>query len=405
MRANLKNFLARLAITALVILGLNVRIHAHDLPADRSLTDTVTANCFHSAPAAASRKLDSLASEAVTATAASCAPTTAGWSRQAMLQCVVRQSSPAIAAVASQPKLWKQLSQPVASLPAVWSRVVNLLATVETQPIPRHSIASPDVGHAPRPRVQTLHAAQQKNLQPAQPAWAGEVYMPYDFHLNDWRFGQFPYHAKTATAPRPKSPLSLARDDAAVPSSVPVPTAPIPPADRNNPPTRQLLALGEFLQQVEMWQCSASATLSNGPALSRSANQFAGAIEQLLLNSHRELMAAGAPLATPAPKTLPDAEHQSDSQWGPQFVIYDTTVGGHLVLTLAQARDWEFDRPRVKSRIGELLGAALKPMQNNAIAAASSQLERAGRTLLKLSESLSNISEIRVASLPQADQN
>ncbi len=48
MRANLKPFLARLALIALITLGLTVRLSAHDLPADRSLAESVTDNCFTS---------------------------------------------------------------------------------------------------------------------------------------------------------------------------------------------------------------------------------------------------------------------------------------------------------------------------------------------------------------------
>ena len=51
MRTNLKSFLARLALIALITLGVNVRLSAHDLPVDRSLTEDAPTNCFTLRPA------------------------------------------------------------------------------------------------------------------------------------------------------------------------------------------------------------------------------------------------------------------------------------------------------------------------------------------------------------------
>ncbi|MCA9181731.1 MAG: hypothetical protein KDA51_09770, partial [Planctomycetales bacterium] len=241
----------------------------------------------------------------------------------------------------------------------------------------------------------------------AQPAKAGEVYMAYDFRMSDWRFGQFPYHGKTASAPRPTALPSLADGSLCVPSLALPNTA---EEARANPPTRPSEALGNLLQQFEQLQCVTSAALSSGPALARSASSIADSIERFVVASRRALL-SGKPSATaPIDQRLAgQAASPSTDLVGPQFVVYGTAIGEHVVLTLAQARAWQFEMPLANSRLAdrsrlmELLDAGLKPIQTSVLATATSGLQRAGQTLLNLSQSLSNISEPRVASGPQAN--
>ena len=393
MRANLKHFLARVALISLITLGLNVRLFAHDLPADRSLAEAVTEHCFTSGSATV-------------------------------------PPQPAIN------KLWKQFSQTVATLSTMWTRTQNLLDSTSFQPkfelviapsdagvAPRPSIevpqvateqtqnsldstsfqhesllviAPPDAGVAPRPSSNVLPVATERT----QPAKAGEVYMPYDFRLSDWRFGQFPYHGKTASAPRPTTLPSLAGGFSSIPSLAIPSIAEI----ESNPPTRQNVALGGFLQQVERWQCSTCAALSNGAALTRSADVIAESIEHFVTACRSSLLdGKPAPSLVSSPGVSERPAPQSNDLIGPQFVVYDTTVGGHIVLTLAQARAWQLEMPQAQSRLTELLSAGLKPIQTSVLATATDGLQFAGQTLLNLSRSLSSISEPRVASGPQAN--
>lgn len=354
MRANLKPFLARLALVALITLGLTVRLSAHDLPADRSLAESVTDNCFTSILAGATPPLapNNFATnnfDIPTPVSQAAAPPAEDWSRRTLLHYAVRQTSPALAALAGQPGLWKQLNNAADALSTLSKHTQNLLNSTclkhnnlvviappdfGVAPHPGHkilsvataqirnlrdttsfqhtsllAIAPPDAGLAPRPSSQALPVATAH----AQPAMAGEIYMPYDFHMSDWRFGQFPYHGKTASAPRPAKLPSITGGSSCVPSKS---------------------ELGDLL--------------------------------------------------------------------GPQFVVYDSTVGGHIVLTIAQASTWQFEMPSATSRFSQLLSAGLKPIQSSVLATTSHGLQRAGQTLLNLSHSLLNISEPQVASGPQA---
>ncbi|MCC7333605.1 MAG: hypothetical protein IT422_00820 [Pirellulaceae bacterium] len=368
MRTNLKSFLARLALIALITLGVNVRLSAHDLPVDRSLTENATSNCFTSSPAR-------VAPQSLLAIA----PPDVGVAPRPQSNVLVAAMAKPQSTMAGEVDLSSALPQ-------------SLLA-----------IAPPDVGVAPRPHSKLLPVAVAK----AQPAKAGEVYMPYDFRMSDWRFGQFPYHGKTASALRPTALPSLADGSPCVPTLALSNTA---EETQANPPTRTCVALGELIQQFEQLQCAASTALSGGPALSRSAFSIADSIERFVVASRRALF-SGKPSETAASDQCLAGQPASPSSdlVGPQFVVYGSTIGEHVVLTLAQARAWQFEMPLANSRTADqsrlmkLLGAGLKPIQTSVLATATSGLQSAGHTLLKLSQSLSSISEPRVASGPQAN--
>lgn len=384
MRANIKYFLARLGLVAFATLGLSVTSLAHDLPDARALAE---------APAV---------STAVEA------PVVSG----------------------------AQQSVPPANLLAVAqpdSGSAPRPAVSQAQPNDPIAVARPDAGDAPRPVAKVAQAALEPQLKsPATISAKGsEIYMPYDFQLSDWRFGQFPYHGKTASAPTPKSLPSLAHDMAGVPQlagsqlaedpiSETIPTkAPTPKlAAKLGPVSPQSAALGEFLQQLDQWQCTAYSFLTDGPALARAANRLSHRLELLALNYRQAYLPATAPAAVPSMSpaisspSVPSIRQPSPTEVpvvgpavGPQFVVYDSALGGHIVLTVEQARDWQFDATAAQSHVNNALGTALKPLQSSALAAASRQLEFAGRGLLSLSQKLSNIAggnqaETKVASLP-----
>lgn len=371
MRANIKYFLARLGLVAFATLGLSVSSLAHDLPDARALAD---------APAVA------------TAVATSVAAPLEAVAESASLIAIARPDS----GNAPRPEVY------------------------QAQPNQHIAVALPDAGEAPRPSGKAAQGIAESQLNsPARiSARASEIYMPYDFQLSDWRFGQFPYHAQTASAPTPNSLPSLAQDIASLsqlalsPKLEIIPTqAPTPKlAVKLGPLSPQTVALGDFLQQLDNWQCSAYSLLTDGAALARTANRLSHSLELLALNYRQTYLPIAVPSISPAmPSPSLPAMQQSRLEVspavGPQFVVYDSALGGHIVLTVEQARDWQFDATAAQSGINKALVAALKPLRSSTLAAASRQLEFAGRGLLNLSQSLSNIAggnqvETKVASLP-----
>ncbi|MEO8268979.1 MAG: hypothetical protein ABI557_04610 [Aureliella sp.] len=396
MRANLKHFLARLALIAMITSGLSFRLSAHDLPADRSLAESATANCFTSsssaAPPLASRSKD----ERSTAASETAPPTVDDWSRRTLVDCALHQARPVLHALSARPELWKQFSQTTAALSTLCSPAQAVLTKRGLQPKSSLVIAAPDAGVAPHPSSVVLSAASSTAPLPK----CGEVYMPYDFHMSDWRFGQFRYHGKTASAP------SLVRLPSLVGgiSRIPALAEPIIAEPKSHTPTRQSLALADFFQQIDRWQSTTGDALRDGDALTRAAAAMAKSIRGLVVAGGRSLL-AGNPASSKA--SSQNAAPASDLL-GPQFVIYDTTIGGQIVSTLAQARVWQLQLPSAPStiksqqRLSELLSAGFRPIQTSVLATATDGLERAGQTLLSLSHSLSNFSQTHVASGAQA---
>lgn len=377
MRANLKYFLARLGLIAFASLGLSAASFAHDLP---------VANSLPAAPAASTATEVAVVSDTQPNDPIAIARPDTG-------------DAPRPLAATAQPADSIAVARPEAGAAP---RPVLSQAQLNDQ----LAIARPEAGAAPRPVINVAQAA------PKSPATistrASEVYMPYDFQLSDWRFGQFPYHGKTASAPAPTSLPSLALPAAdkslaeTLSETMPTKSARTK-AVKLGPPSLQSVALGEFLQQFEQWQCTAYSVLSDGAALARTADRLSHSLGELAMNYRQAYQFAPVPVPAAAP-SAPSVKQPSPTV-GPQFVVYDSALGGHIVLTVADARDWQFDASVTQSRVDKALGAALQPIQSVALAAASRQLEIAGRGLLSLSHSLSNIAsggqaETKVASLP-----
>lgn len=380
MRANIKYFLARLGLVAFTTLGLSFTSLAHDLPDARLLAE---------APAVSTAVVLPVVADAQSA-------------NQSDNQLAVARPD---SGNAPRP------------------------TTSQVQPNEQIAVALPDTGDAPRPVVKVAQSVAEPQLKsPATiSARASEIYMPYDFQLSDWRFGQFPYHGKTASAPTPESLPAQARDIASAPQladsqltenpaseTIPI-KAPSPKlAVKLGPLSPQSVALGELLQQLDQWQCIAYSFLTDDAALARSANRLSHSLELLALNYRQAYLpvtpAVVVPsmspvVSSPSVTSIKQPTPIESAVVGPQFVVYDSALGGHIVLTVEQARDWQFDATAAQSGINTALGAALKPLRSSALAAASRQLEFAGRGLLNLSQSLSNIAggnqaETKVASLP-----
>lgn len=403
MRANLKCFLARLALASFATLGLSITTFAHDLPDAKALARA------HAAP---TTDAVSVASTAQPSDLLTVAQPDVGDAPRPVVSHAQSDDQFAVA----RPDVGH------APRPVVSHAESNDLITV----------ARPAGGTAPRPVVKIAQAETQPQIQyqpqaetaEAASAWASEVYMPYDFQLSDWRFGQFPYHARTASAPSPVSLPSLAHGMADVPQlaqteldgsaaiaaqpiadttskTIPTKAPAAKAAVKLGPPSPQAVALGEFLQQLDQWQCTAYSVLTDGATLARSADRLSQTLGQLAMNYRQTYLPAKAPAAVASVPSI----KQPSPPVGPQFVVYDSALGGHIVLTADQARDWQFDAPAAHSRIHNALGTAVKPIQSSVLAHASRQLELAGHGLLSLSRSLSSLAsaneaETKVASLP-----
>ncbi len=359
MRATLKYFLARLGLVSFATLGLSATLTAHDMPAARAL------------------------------------PAASGAAAQPIQRIAVERPD---AGHAPRPNLAQSQSQS------------------QAEPRPSIVVARPSVGSAPRPAVKVAQSAAPSEHKPSasKGARAGEVYMPYDFQVSDWRFGQFPYYAATATAPSPQQLPSLAHASAAVPQlpeteltektasqAIPSSASTFQAEMKFGPPSPQSAALGVLLQRLDEWQCTAYGLVSDSGALARAADRSLQLWKQLALNYRQFHL---SPAATASTQQVAVAK-QPTAPAGPQFVVYNSALGGHIVLTVEQARQWQFAAPAAQSSVRAALGAAFKPIQSSALASASRQLEFAGRGLLSLSQSLSSIAggtqaEAKVASLP-----
>ncbi len=222
--------------------------------------------------------------------------------------------------------------------------------------------------------------------------------LPFSNTLAPWRHAAqalWPTLSKSATT------LSSAweRMHAALPSdhssiddkfAIAFPEPGLAPRPRLKSPTPQAIALAQFLNQVEETQCQVSQALSNQADLHRLVANHAQQLTNLLNTSLAKL------------STSPTA-HQPP---GPQFVIFDTLTGGHILLTVAQAQQWQFAVPiekltekltAAKTSTVNLLSSYAAPIRQQAVTAVSEHLKLAAGALLELSHSVAKLAPTQVA--------
>lgn len=249
--------------------------------------------------------------------------------------------------------LWSGAGQSASALTAVAHNLSSHLAVQSLLAADELLIQAPDHGFAPRPR--------NKRFTPA--ADVGR---------------------------RIDSPASKSADGLLI-------LAPVqghPPRPRTNRVTAPANRVAQFLQQLEVVQCQISQALFDTNALQAAIADRTQSSVRLLDQSLAHLR----PVRQAAPAlAAPSA--------GPQFVVFNTAAGGHILLTVAQTQEWQFTHSAaefsaVKSSAASWLSSAIEPLHQQAIAILSEQLEFAGSTLLQLSRSVSNLAPNDVAALP-----
>jgi hypothetical protein len=159
------------------------------------------------------------------------------------------------------------------------------------------------------------------------------------------------------------------------------------PSPRRRPPQQsQADNLARLLKLVEDTQCEVYSALHQRDAITSWLAQAVSPSSQPVLHN---LITFAVPHATQS--------DQPPLNVGPQFVILRLNNQGHVLLTVAQAQQWQLAVPRAQASAINMVSQAIAPLQQQAVTAVSRQLEVAGHALLQLSQSLSQLSKTEVA--------
>ncbi len=347
MKISYTTVIGRLIALVLLANGLTVRAAAHDLPADRCMAHVATSNCLANSPESSLETL--------------LAASSAASSSSAVDRDQTKAASPPGGLTGTFPIGWVPSWISSQATGSAWPGLRNAIAErlsslspekpTPEKPTPEKptrlagiAVAHPDQGHAPAPR--TLAAKIENPLS--------DGYLPYDLHRSDWAFKKQSYFAKPAQAVFAPTKLATAKSA-----------------------TAESIALGSALQQFELWQCQAQNWFSQGEELTLLTEK----LTKLLVGNTKTL-------------STPPAPHYAG---GPQYIVIETSVGGHIVLTLAQAAHWQFQPTESRGVWAQWLAAAFRPVQDRALAVASQQLEAVGYQLIDLSRHLSGSTEKQIA--------
>ncbi len=160
----------------------------------------------------------------------------------------------------------------------------------------------------------------------------------------------------------------------------------LPPRPKSKAQAAHADALAQFLQQFEDFQCQASQAFHDRASLQR-------AIAEKTHNLIRTANALASKLITP----LETATADSQLSTGLQYVIFETSTGGHIVLTVSQAQQWQFAVPVAKNSVAMFLTTAAQSKQQHAVETICGQLKWAGESLIGLSQAISNLTPAKVA--------
>ncbi len=329
MKSSLNQTFRMLALIAILTCGGSLGVRAHDLPSDRLLAVGATADCL----AMASRRPPEQPIET--------APVRKGQT-QAQSAFPLPLASTTVAFFPAYQSLLGSAAQPAATLSALIRRVDFWLEPHTSQGI---AVIAPDAGKPPRPSRKVLAAGERVPTRES----LVEVYMPYDFNMSDWRFGQFSQRCQRSD--HAWSPVVV--DKGAVEAN-----------DSRVDPTIAAAAIGQFLTQVESLQCIVSEAL----------------------HSRRSSQASIQPL------------YQE-----PQFVVFESAAGKSTVLTVAQAKAWSFVVAQKSRASDNFVRATLVPVKEQAINATSRQLKSLGSFLISLSNTVAGYSQTNLASNNQPE--
>lgn len=145
-------------------------------------------------------------------------------------------------------------------------------------------------------------------------------------------------------------------------------------------------AFAQILRLIEDAQCHTNQALFDRQTLQHT-------IAKHTYHGFQTVSRLAAKFAVPQ-DSLPTDAPQSI---GPQYVIFETSVGGHIILTIAQAQQWQFAVPTAKNSVAKFLNATGHSLQQRAFTAISGQLEWVGKSLLDLSQTMSPLAPAKVA--------
>lgn len=113
-----------------------------------------------------------------------------------------------------------------------------------------------------------------------------------------------------------------------------------------------------------------------------------------------------SPLRPLASLVLPqqDSKQLIADSAGPQYVVFDSPQGGHVLLTKTQLSQWNFDGSQVQASASGMLTSVMVPLQREAASFISRQLEVAGNALLHLSRDLAGAHQPRLANHPSGNR-
>lgn len=391
MKISMTRVLLQLALIALLAAGGSPRAIAHDLPADR----TPFANCFHdclgttaigeaeSAPAqpispqkftanslpAGFEKLDRCLTAILAPAAAYVQQLPTPWSADMRRSFASVKSPVRVKALRSLP-----VERPAQGQPPRPEKMSESLASLRPQlPIP---VAAPEHGRAPRPRRSGLTDAHlaSRSLAKRQPF---DGYRPYDWDCGPWHCGQFSLYENLES---PSLQSTIAAPTAPLLTPVPNPPASVSSCQR----------VAELLQHVEHWQCLAAEELASLRSVQRVASQARE--QQWILQARLNRTIAEGSARLFAQPTRPYFSQ-------PPFIIYESASGKQFALTAAQYKAWTslstctLDEASRRAKV-EVDESALR---RQVLSGVSRQLERAGNSLLSLSQFLGSLAETRVA--------
>lgn len=160
----------------------------------------------------------------------------------------------------------------------------------------------------------------------------------------------------------------------------------LPPRPRNKARAAHADALAQFLRRFEDFQCQASQAFHDRASVQRG-------IAEKTYNLIRTANGLASKLIAPSETATANSPLSTEIQ----YVIFETSTGGHIVLTVAQAQQWQFAVPVAKNSVAMFLTTATQSMQQHAVEAIRGQLEWAGESLIGLSQAISNLTPAKVA--------
>lgn len=215
----------------------------------------------------------------------------------------------------------------------------------------------------PSPTANYLHAWQTFTSQAAQVLESiirplGQIQLPVNSARSNSTCDLVIAQPETGTAPRPKAKGIREHDN----------------------------ILAHALKLIEDAQCHASQALFDRANLQQTIAKHA-------YNGFQTVSSLADKFAAPNQRLASD----SAQSIGTQYVVFETSVGGHILLTVAQAQQWQFAVPTARDSVAKFLTSTGSSLQQRACTAISSQLAWVGKSLLDLSQAMSQFAPAKVA--------